>query len=64
MDDTPNLGLVFPGTLGGEQLVSIPLTLPMGYKKLAASLLHHNRNHFRCVKYLILSQNRRPTTHS
>ena len=30
--DVPNLGLVFPSDGSGEELVAIPLTLPMGWE--------------------------------
>ena len=30
--DAPKLGLIFPSRKGEEQLVAIPLTLPMGWK--------------------------------
>ena len=36
-EDAPKLGLVFPEIHGGEQLVAIPLTLPMGWKKIRLS---------------------------
>ena len=35
MDD-PKLGLVFPSELEDEEIVAIPLTLPIGWKKLSA----------------------------
>ena len=33
-DNAPKLGLFPPGTHGGEQLVALPLILPMGWKNL------------------------------
>ena len=36
-EDAPKLGLVSPEIHGGEQLVAIPLTLPMGWKKIRLS---------------------------
>ena len=32
-EDAPNLGFIFPSGKEEEQMVAIPLTLPMGWKK-------------------------------
>ena len=42
--DTPLLGLVFTSKGEGKELVAIPITLPMGWKKLSPIYFHGNRD--------------------